>query len=80
MSSNSIVLFLFFFVASLAAIWAATLEGTVFDPSGRAVPGVRVSPKRSLIAVKARCAQDAGFSHRIAHGVEIHVRDEIRFS
>jgi hypothetical protein len=61
MSRFSISLFLFFFVASLDAIWAAPLEGTVFDPGGKAVPGARVSLKRALIAIKAMCAQTLGF-------------------
>jgi len=36
------------------AAWAATLEGTVFDPSGRTVPGARVSLLRSLVALEER--------------------------
>jgi outer membrane cobalamin receptor len=36
------------------AVHAATIEGTVFDPSGRSVPNVRVSLIRSLTAVDER--------------------------
>ena len=61
MSRFSISLFLFFFVASLDAIWAAPLEGTVFDPGGKAAPGARVNLKRSLIAVKAMRVETLDF-------------------
>jgi outer membrane receptor protein involved in Fe transport len=37
-----------------AAIHAATIEGTIFDPSGRAVPNVRVSLLQSLTALDER--------------------------
>jgi outer membrane receptor protein involved in Fe transport len=36
------------------AIHAATIEGTIFDPSGRAVPNVRVSLLQSLTALDER--------------------------
>ncbi len=47
------LLFLFFsaFVAAGRAVSAAALEGTVYDPSGQAVPGARVSLIRSLVAI-----------------------------
>jgi outer membrane cobalamin receptor len=51
---NSIFLFLFSFMGAFNALSAATLEGTVFDPSGQAVPGARVSLKRSLVAIEER--------------------------
>ena len=41
-------------MAAFHALSAATLEGTVFDPSGQAVPGARVSLKRSLVAIEER--------------------------
>ena len=37
-----------------AAVHAATINGTVYDPSGRAVPNVRVSLLRSLAALDER--------------------------
>lgn len=39
---------------------AATLEGTVLDPSGQPVPGARVSLIRSLVAVDERQADSGG--------------------
>jgi outer membrane cobalamin receptor len=51
---TSIFLLLFSFTAALNALSAATLEGTVFDPSGQAVPGARVSLKRALVAIEER--------------------------
>jgi outer membrane receptor protein involved in Fe transport len=52
------VLFAFLFVTG--TVWASTLEGTVLDPSGRPVPGARVSLLRSLVAVDERLADSAG--------------------
>ena len=51
---NSIILFLFLVMAAFNALSAATLEGTVLDPGGQAVPGARISLKRSLVAIQER--------------------------
>jgi outer membrane cobalamin receptor len=63
MRISRIPTFLLLFVISVssAAVHAANLEGTVLDPSGQAVPGARVSLKKSLVAVEERQAD--------AHGV-----------
>jgi outer membrane cobalamin receptor len=49
-----VALLLFAMIAASNAVWAATLEGTVYDPTGKAVPGARVSLKRSLVAIEER--------------------------
>jgi outer membrane cobalamin receptor len=49
---------LLLFTCSSCAALAATLEGTALDPSGKAVPGARVSLLRSLVAI-AECQTDA---------------------
>jgi outer membrane cobalamin receptor len=46
------ILLLFASISASHAAWAATLEGTVFDPSGKTVPNVRVSLFRALVAVE----------------------------
>jgi outer membrane cobalamin receptor len=40
--------------AGCQAAWAVTLEGTVYDPAGKVVPGARVSLHRSLTVVAER--------------------------
>jgi outer membrane cobalamin receptor len=45
---------LLMFCLCVGAARAGTLEGTVLDPSGRAVPGARVSLLRSLVALEER--------------------------
>jgi outer membrane receptor protein involved in Fe transport len=52
-----LLILLFFTFASYAAL-AVTLEGTALDPSGKAVPGARVSLLHSLVAI-AECKTDA---------------------
>jgi outer membrane cobalamin receptor len=42
------------------AAWASTLEGTVLDPSGKAVPAARVSLLRSLVAIAERQSDAEG--------------------
>ncbi len=54
---NFLLVLLFFACASYAAM-AVTLEGTALDPSGKTVPGARVSLLRSLVAI-AECQTDA---------------------
>ena len=49
-----VLLPLFFLAGTFHALLAATLEGTVLDPSGQAVPGARVSLRRSLVAIDER--------------------------
>jgi outer membrane receptor protein involved in Fe transport len=53
-SRTSILLFLLFLFSAFQAAVAATIEGTVLDPNGQAVPGARVVLKRYLIAVEER--------------------------
>jgi hypothetical protein len=50
-SKITAIFILVLFMAVCNAAWAVTLEGTVFDPSGKVVPGARVSLHRSLIVV-----------------------------
>lgn len=59
-SRTSILLFLLSITAAFQTAVAATLEGTVLDPSGQAVPGAHVSIKRSLIAVDERQTDSRG--------------------
>jgi outer membrane cobalamin receptor len=60
-ASRAVILFsLFFLMAAFQAALAATLEGTVLDPSGQAVPGARVVLKRSLVVVEERQADSRG--------------------
>ncbi len=54
------LLFLFVLTPAFAALQAATLEGTVYDPSGQAVPGARVSLQRSLVAIEERQTDSRG--------------------
>ncbi len=50
-----IILFLTFCLSAAGhVVWAATLEGTVFDPSGHVVSGAHVSLIRSLVAIEER--------------------------
>ncbi|NLT68392.1 MAG: TonB-dependent receptor [Acidobacteria bacterium] len=44
-------LFLLFLSAASLNLYAAILEGTVYDPSGKPVPGAQVSLLRALVAV-----------------------------
>jgi outer membrane receptor protein involved in Fe transport len=53
-------LLLFVFLALCHTALPATLEGTVFDPSGQAVPGARVSLLRALVAVQQRQTDEHG--------------------
>jgi outer membrane cobalamin receptor len=52
------ILFLLFFACTSYAAMSVTLEGTALDPSGKAVPGARISLLRSLVAI-AECQTDA---------------------
>ncbi len=56
-----LLLTLCLFAAAGNVGWAATLEGTVYDPSGQVVPGAKVSLIRSLIAVEERQTDARGF-------------------
>jgi outer membrane receptor protein involved in Fe transport len=56
-----LILLLAFVLFSSHVVWSATLEGTVMDPGGKAVPAARVSLIRSLVAVGEQQAD--------AHGV-----------
>jgi outer membrane cobalamin receptor len=50
-----LLLFSFFVLSALgSSVWAANLEGTVFDPSGKVVPNARVSLLRSLVVIGER--------------------------
>ncbi len=48
------------FPLAVASVRAATIEGTVLDPSGRAVPGARVSLLASHVPLDARQADARG--------------------
>jgi outer membrane receptor protein involved in Fe transport len=52
MKIDKIATIAFVLLATLCpAVWAATLEGTVFDPAGKVVPSAHVSLYRALILV-----------------------------
>jgi outer membrane cobalamin receptor len=55
---RSSILALFFFLLASCAAFAVTLEGTALDPTGKAVPGARVSLLRSLVVI-TDCQTDA---------------------
>jgi outer membrane cobalamin receptor len=59
---SSTIILLFLVCASYAAM-AVTLEGTALDPSGKAVPGARISLLRSLVAI-AECQTDASGKYK----------------
>jgi outer membrane receptor protein involved in Fe transport len=62
MRTKGILIFalLLFFAAACGTLSAATLEGTVLDPSGQAVPGARITLQRSLVAVEETRADARG--------------------
>ena len=59
-SRTAALFFLFSCAAGINALRAGTLEGTVTDPSGQVVPGVRVSLRRSLAAIDERQTDSRG--------------------
>jgi outer membrane cobalamin receptor len=59
-SYQKCVLFLLVVACMTGAAWAATLEGTVLDPSGQPVPSARVSLLRGLVAINERQADSEG--------------------
>jgi outer membrane cobalamin receptor len=56
----SCALFLLLCASMVCSAWAASLEGTVLDPSGRPVPGARVSLTVSLIVIDEKQANSEG--------------------
>ncbi|MBN1569898.1 MAG: TonB-dependent receptor [Acidobacteria bacterium] len=58
--SKNCALLLLIFACMAGAARAATLEGTVLDPSGKPVPGARVNLLRSLVAIDERQTDSGG--------------------
>lgn len=54
------LLLLFLTAGTFQAAGAVALEGTVFDPSGQAVPGARVTLTRSLVVIDERQTDSRG--------------------
>ncbi len=57
---GTLLLLLFTAAATSHAVWAAPLEGTVYDPTGRIVPGARVSLTQSLVTIEEIVADARG--------------------